>query len=305
MRKTKPFTPERLARWHKQGRGTGTLANYTPWHQVTRDDPSSRGRSHIVAWGRFNRLHHLLSDLELKGTAFVSMLSDMEDMREQFPLATNSGKHELGAYQTTGMADYSQHFPGSIELAKELGISHPVVHGPSGRVPWVLTTDLVVTRRSLSAPRRLLALCLKYDDMLTPRQVQLLRLEREYWVRRDALWLHITPRVFDPRVANALLLGVPWVIGHEPVLPGMIEYCALKASSLNRMSRRQVICLLAQRLRIPMQYAQCVFWQSVWAGALPIDLTWAGRESDPIRILEPDAFWDQNPIVSGRSAWHH
>ena len=71
------------------------------------------------------------------------------------------------------------------------------------------------------------------------------------------------------------------------------------------LSKQQVIRDIADKLRIGTHDAQRVFWQSIWSGALPIDLTWASRVSDPVKILEPDAFWEQNPIVSGRSAWNH
>jgi len=306
MRKKKPFTPERLMRWRNQGRGTGTQSSYTPWHQVTRDDPSSRGRSHLVPWHRFNRLHHLLSDLELVGMAFGSMLPDLEDLREQFPLATKSSRHELLAYQTAGMPEFLPHCPGSLALASDLNIAHPVVRGEAGIAPWVLTTDLLITRRVANRQRQLLAVSLKYlDETLNSRQLDLLRLEREYWTRRGVRWLFITPRVFHPSVARALRLGMPWAMGQSPVPAEVIAYCAAHATSWHLLSQLQVLCRLAERLRVSMHDAQCVFWQSVWAGALPIDLTWAGRISDSVRILDPDEFWSQNPIVSGRSAWLH
>jgi len=193
MRKSRLFTPERLARWHKQGRGSGTLASYVPWHQVTRDDPGSCGRSHIVPWHRFNRLFHLLSDLELVGLAFGSMLPDLEDLREQFPLATKYAKHELLAYQTSGMPETMPQLPGSLAVASELKIAHPHVRGEFGTAPWVLTTDLLITRRSWAPHRTLLAVSLKHsDEALTCRQMDLLKVEREYWRWRGVRWCQAT-----------------------------------------------------------------------------------------------------------------
>lgn len=76
MRKGLRFTPARLEKWRDAGRGTGTGADYQPWHQVTRSDPGSRGRSHLINW-RFGRLHHLLSDQEMVAFAFASMLPNL------------------------------------------------------------------------------------------------------------------------------------------------------------------------------------------------------------------------------------
>lgn len=123
MRKGQRFTPARLVRWHNTGRGTGTGADYQPWHQVTRDDPSSRGRSHLLNW-RFGRLHHLLSDLELVAFGFASMLPGVTDLREQFPLACNEHQCELADYQGSHSGRLS---PGTLEIAEDLGHRHPAV----------------------------------------------------------------------------------------------------------------------------------------------------------------------------------
>lgn len=304
MRKSRLFTPERLARWYEQGRGHGTLASYVPWHQVTRDDPGSIGRSHIVAWQRFDRLFHLLSDLELVGLAFVSMLTDLEDLREQFPLATKHAEHELLAYRSSGMPESLPRSPGSLAVASVMKIAHPQVRGKLGNAPWVLTSDLLITRRGSN--RQLLAVSLKYDEKsLTSRQRDLLRLECEYWRQRDVPWLFITPRLFHPNVARSVREGVAWTVDQLPVPPWTLQFCSTHARSWHMSSKQQVIRDIADKLRIGTHDAQRVFWQSIWSGALPIDLTWASRVSDPVKILEPDAFWEQNPIVSGRSAWNH
>jgi hypothetical protein len=140
MRKGRRFTPARLERWRRNGRGTGTGSNYIPWHQVTRDDPSSRGRSHTVPW-RFKRLHHLLSDQELIAFGFATMLPDVHDLREQFPLAHDDHQQEITAYTTAPLGSAA----GTATIANELGCKHPLVYGNGECAPWILSTDLLLT----------------------------------------------------------------------------------------------------------------------------------------------------------------
>ena len=64
MRTTKRFTPAVLDRFKREGRGTGIFQDYIPWHKVSRGDPASSGRSHLVIWR--SRLRELLSDGELR-----------------------------------------------------------------------------------------------------------------------------------------------------------------------------------------------------------------------------------------------
>lgn len=77
MRTTKRFTPKVLARFKRQGRGSGTHDNYLPWHRVSRGDPASSGRSHLLMWRE--RLRELLSDGEHVEQLFASQLNNLED----------------------------------------------------------------------------------------------------------------------------------------------------------------------------------------------------------------------------------
>lgn len=77
MRTTKRFTPDVLDRFRREGRGTGVYTEYIPWHRVSRGDPASRGRSHLLNWR--GRQRELLSDGELVMTLFVTMLPGIDD----------------------------------------------------------------------------------------------------------------------------------------------------------------------------------------------------------------------------------
>jgi TnsA endonuclease N terminal len=289
MRKGQRFTPARLVRWHDQGRGTGRGADYQPWHQVTRDDPGSRGRSHLINW-RFGRLHHLLSDQELVAFGFASMLPGIVDLREQFPLAHDEHPPELAAYQVDrqGLT-----MPGTLQIAEDLVHKHPWVRKGEDDEPWVMTTDL-------------LAISVKHaDELSNKRTLELLRIEREYWRRQDVYWLLLNAALYNDLVANAIRVGMAWTVGQPDVAPELRAACAGLAKEIHGRSSRQCLELISRQLSIDIQAAQCVMWQAIWSGQLPINLSRSMRINQPLELLSPAAFWQQNPIASRRTAWSH
>lgn len=301
MRKGQRFTPARLERWQSNGRGVGTGSSYQPWHQVTRDDPGSRGRSHLVPW-RFGRLHHLLSDQELVAFGFASMLPELDDLREQFPLDTEEHPDEIGAYRVG--APRSR--PGTLAIATDLGIKHPVARGGSACCPWVMSTDLLLTRAVGENTLGLLAVSVKLDEELSGiRTRQLLRIEREYWTRQGHPWLLLTPRLHDPYVDTAVRFGLPWALQPTETEISRDLDCASVTSELRGRSMRHAVRVICEALGTDASTAQIVIWKSVWRGDLPIDLARPMRPDQPLEFLSREAFWQQNPIVSGRSAWTH
>ena len=112
------FDEARIGRFVKEGRGTGTGATYKPW--LTIGDVPSEGRSHRVLGLKTGRLHHMLSDLELRLFQILDWNDAVQDIREQFPLDRN---------KTQAIAD-------------RLGIRHPV--DTVTKTPMVMTTDFLV-----------------------------------------------------------------------------------------------------------------------------------------------------------------
>lgn len=302
MRKGQRFTPARLVRWHDQGRGTGRGADYQPWHQVTRDDPGSRGRSHLINW-RFGRLHHLLSDQELVAFGFASMLPGVVDLREQFPLAHDEHPPELAAYQVDrqGLT-----MPGTLQIAEDLDHKHPWVRKGEDDEPWVMTTDLLLTLSNSMGRSELLAISVKHaDELSNKRTLELLRIEREYWRRQDVYWLLLNASLYNDLVANAIRVGMAWTVGQPDVAPELRAACAGLGKEIHGRSSRQCLELISRQLSIDIQAAQCVMWQAIWSGQLPINLSRSMRMNQPVELLSPAAFWQQNPIASRRTAWSH
>lgn len=67
-----------------KGHGRGELEEYKPWILV--QNISSKGRSHRIKGNKINRVHHFLSDGELKLFHYLEWSPSVSDIREQYPL---------------------------------------------------------------------------------------------------------------------------------------------------------------------------------------------------------------------------
>ena len=298
MRTTKRFSPTVLARFLKQGRGTGTSESYIPWHRVGRSDPSSMGRSHLQMYK--NRQREVLSDKEWVGLFFCTNLPYLHDLVEQFPLSLEDKAHESTEYR---IPDAQTIFPGTLELAKRLGIKHPLTNEKGASCEWVMTTDILLVFKKLpSGDIELLAVAFKTDeDFSKKRTKQLLSLEREYWVSRNVEWLLITPNLYDKQVALRLRDSMPWAL-ENAVSGSDIETASGIVPDLQGRSLTYVLEVLAAKFGTGT-LAKRVFWQAVWSGKIPLDLRRGWRPHEPIRLLSSDEFMSLNPIASRRSAW--
>jgi hypothetical protein len=297
MRTTKRFTPTVLDRFEREKRGSGVFEQYTSWHRVTRGDPASRGRSHIVVLE--GKEHDLLSDSELTAWHFALLTPDVIDIRTQFPLALRAAPHELGDY----LPQYSlSRSPGTLELCSRLGIKHPVTRDKGTKAPWTLTTDILLTldgHRGLE----LLAVSSKPDEQWRrDRPRELLALEQEYWRARGVPWLLVTPGLFSKEVALTLMRTACWALT-ERASELQRRYACLVARRNMTLPLREVLNRIAFRLG-DISAAQRALWQAVWAGELPIDLRRGHRTHTPLSHLSPAEFHALNPIASRRTAWN-
>lgn len=299
MRTTRRFTPRLIRRWRDIGRGEGRLSAYSPWHQVTRGDPASRGRSHLLTWAKTGRLSHFLSDGELIAFYFATMLPGVVDIREQFPLAIERDSHELSLYSTAHLAGTH---PGTVEIFRDASAKHPELKHQGDAELWHLTTDLLITR-CLEGIWSLLAVSVKPDvEDLSARARELLLLEQRYWEARGVSWLLLTPGQYDMRVGKSLQRSAPWVMSGEQTAKADWERCAAVVADLEGVPLTQVLKAVAASFAGDMAAAQQVFWQSVWHGQLPLDLRRGWRPEEPVRLLDMEAFYALNPLWSGRSA---
>lgn len=159
------LTEPKIRKWIKERRGDGRGRDYKPWLTV-RDLPS-QGRSHRVFGHKSQRTHHLFSDLELAVFLILEWQSDIIEIREQFPL-----QREL-----------------TLEIAAECGIRHPIVAG----VEQVLSSDFLLncTGKDLS---KFALQAKRSEDLIKPRVMEKLELERRYWEHKDVPWFLITEK---------------------------------------------------------------------------------------------------------------
>ena len=298
MRTTKRFTPDLLDRFRKEGRGLGAYIRYRPWHGVSRGDPASLGRSHLMTWG--GRQRNLLSDDEWVASLFTPLTPGSDDLREQFPLSLETGCHELGAYDVRlGKPG----LPGTLEIARQLGFRHPRVNGNGRSAPWVITTDLLFTLVDEFGTRKLLAVACKPMAALDERTKKLLAIERAYWMARGVEWLLITPGQYEEAIELTLRNSFPWGLG-EPIADDAKRAAVDLALELEGFPLTFVLARIDEALGQGIEYAQGAFWQSVWSRELPLDLRRGWRPHLPVEFLSPSAFLAFNPIASRRTAWN-
>lgn len=297
MRTTKRFTPDLLDRYRELGRGLGTYESYIPWHRVSRSDPSSRGRSHLVTWR--GRHYELLSDGEHIAFLFaVPLLGSQEDLREQFPLALETAPHELAAYD----ARYAgTELPGTLALADSLRIRHPKCTGGGRSAPWVMTTDLLIMRVAGDGTRSLHAVSCKDDSKLSKRARALLKLEREYWKRRGASWMLLTPDLYHVLAGRTLQQTYAWALSAPAPESALAVAERVVGASAGR-SLTYVLQRISDVLN-DMQLAQQALWQAIWWGRCPVDLRRGWRPHIHLVSMDSSAFKALNPIASGRSSW--
>lgn len=175
------FDEDKIALFHKEGRGKGRGADYKPW--LTVQDVPSLGRTHRLRGLKTGRQHHLLSDIEWRFFLLFDWADDVEDIREQFPLDRAVTKR----------------------IAGEMGVRHPT--DPTTKVPVVMTTDLVVDAVRDGRLVTLARTVKPAAELAKPRILEKLEIERRYWAERGIDWGILT----EKEVPLALATAIFWV----------------------------------------------------------------------------------------------
>lgn len=172
----------------KEGRGVGTGADYIPYLLI-HDVPSLGLASRVWGW-KANRVHHLLSQLELKFFYTVEWRLDVLDIREQFPL----------------------HLDETLTIANRLGIRHP--RDPKTKDYVVMTSDFVITVRKGFVTEELIRAVKYRNDLENKRVKEKLEIERIYWQEiRELDWNIVTEEELDVN----LVANVEWLHAHRDV----------------------------------------------------------------------------------------
>jgi hypothetical protein len=153
------------------------------------DVPSIGLASRVWGW-KTNRIHHLLSRLELKFFYTLEWRPDVFDIRELFPLDRDE----------------------TLAIADRLGVRHP--RDPKTKDYIVMTSDFVMTvKKGLVTEEQIRTV--KYKKDLDNKRVrEKLDIERVYWQEIRGLdWDVVTEEDFDANVAA----NVEWLHGHRDV----------------------------------------------------------------------------------------
>ncbi|MET3698387.1 TnsA endonuclease-like protein [Bacillus oleivorans] len=165
------WTEDKIARFYKEGRGSGELSNYLPW--LTIQDVPSKGRSHRPKGWKTKRKHQLLSDLELSYFYYLEWSNKVVDIREQFPLNREE----------------------TLKIAAEKNIPHPFES--STQTPIVMTTDFLVTSRVENKICYLARSIKPSEELEDPRVMEKLEIERQYWEDKGVEWIVIDEKILS------------------------------------------------------------------------------------------------------------
>ncbi|QUH25548.1 TnsA endonuclease N-terminal domain-containing protein [Serpentinicella alkaliphila] len=168
-KRKREMSRDKIDKLIKQGRGSGTMENYKPWHQI--HDVASLGRVTRIKGWKTKRVHHFLSDLE-KYFYLLAQWSDyVIDIREQYPL--------LPIEET-------------MQIAEELSIKHNT--DVTTKDETVLTTDFLITLK-IGNKTVDIARTLKYaKDIENYRIMEKFEIERTYWEKRGIDWGIVTEK---------------------------------------------------------------------------------------------------------------
>jgi hypothetical protein len=241
------MTPEKIARWIKEGRGKGELKNYKPW-LTHRDVPSNGWRIRIRGFVT-DRTHHTFSKGEANILRPLDLSPATRDIREQFPL--------LPLDET-------------VAIAKQLGVKHPT--DPITKHFIVMTTDFLWCTDGQQIPID----SKPSSELVKPRVIEKLEIARSYWTIHNCQWrLSIDsdiPKTLTENCEN--FHGVLYLDGLninirdvEDVARIMTKYVLQQEMALRKIARAvddQLGLKTGTSLRIAFHFMARRFWQVDW-----------------------------------------
>lgn len=228
----KGLTQAQIDKRIKEGRGQGHGPDYKPF--IYTRDVSSLGRSHRLPGSKTQRLHHLLSDLELAVFLTLDWSPQVTDIREQFPMRVED----------------------TARIATEHGLPHAKYQG----LPQVLTSDFLVDFNDPNRPT--LAIQAKYSaDLDKPEIIERLEIERRYWSEKGIPWALITER----EVSQVAFANIQWLypaqVEDDVPLDELDRYQALYLAGFQRHPGKKLTAI-AQELDMAyeMEPGQALYW---------------------------------------------
>ncbi|NMZ32832.1 TnsA endonuclease N-terminal domain-containing protein [Pseudomonas proteolytica] len=267
MRGRKFASQQDIERHIANGFGGGAGASYVPWLRV--QDVPSIGRSHKIQGVKIDRIHHLLSDLERSYFLVCEFSEDVVDIREQYPLLPSERAQAI---------------------AKSIDVRYP--RYPRTTLPYVMTTDFLLTVKDLNGNFKSVARTVKYRSDLvgkgSKRTLEKLEIEKRFWQSQGVDWKIVTDEFFTRDLIKNLGL-----IRKYSKLPRDLMKVSLHSNFIDCLANSRdypwtlATCLRKIASLLPISYidAQAIFFYLVWNKVLKIDLV-----SSPLHLtgLVPD-----------------
>jgi hypothetical protein len=176
------WTKAKFERYVKEGRGKGSGKDYKPWI-IIQDFPSKARVSRSPGW-KSDRIHHFMSDWELRLFYLFEWSNEVKDIREQFPLL-----------------DLDLAFC----IANEMGIEYP--KDKNSGVPYVLTTDFMLTVNQGNKLVQIARTVKLTKELEKTRVREKLYLEKSYWERQNIDWAVVT----EQEISKIFTDNIKWV----------------------------------------------------------------------------------------------
>lgn len=255
-----------VSRWISQGYGQGELSGYRPFFHVR--DIASQSLSAMVHCPHTNRVHHYCHALHHEVHMLCMFAPGTYDIRESFAA--------LPWWETRA-------------IAETLGIEHPR-YGKS-RVPWVLTTTILLSRRRDEGIEQV-ALSLVASDQSSSerpsaewRQASILT---TYWSSRGIRHLIITADQLPRTRARNLIhfWGSAINTDEDESLPPMDDFVAKALVHFKpRTPQSEGLTELSRDLGISKKGADIQLGRAIWSRALQVDLEREIRPELPLLIV--------------------
>ncbi|MBP2659705.1 MAG: Tn7-like transposition protein [Firmicutes bacterium] len=175
------WTEDKIARYVKEGRGSGEGNAYKPW--LTVQDVPSMGRVTRLPGWKTNRLHHLLSDNETRYFYLANFADNVIDIREQYPLPRED----------------------TMEIAERLNIRHPVDLMTKVNIP--LTTDFLLTIRQDDKTIYIARTIKPKKELEKKRVIEKFDIEQQYWKSKEINWGIVT----DEDIPKVVAENIQWI----------------------------------------------------------------------------------------------
>jgi len=184
-------------RYIKEGRGQGDGAKYIPWIMI--QDFPSLGIVSRVKGSKTGRIHHFLSNNEMRLFFILDWSDEILDIREQYPLL------ELSEV---------------IDISEKARINYP--YDNKSGFPYVLTSDFYLNTTSGAAVISVKTI----SELENLRVREKLEIERRYWTKRGVKWQIVTEReINQTKAANIEWLSQAGDLACAGIPPELFSCC--------------------------------------------------------------------------------